>query len=126
MIGVAVIANNSPEWAMGAYASYGLGAGYVAMYESQLDKDWKHILGDCGAKVLFVANEQIAQRVRAFRGALPELKEVIVLSGTPKGGEHAFADLLQSEPSDLVDPGPDAIADFIYTSGTTASPRACA
>ena len=108
---------------MAAYATYGLGAAYVAMYESQLDKDWKHILNDCGAKVLFVANEQIAQRVRAFRGAVPELKEVIVLSGTPKGGEHAFADLLQSEPSDLVDPGPDAIADFIYTSGTTGKPK---
>ena len=120
---VAVIANNSPEWAMGAYASYGLGAAYVAMYESQLDKDWKHILKDCGAKVLFVANEQIAERVRGFREALPELKEVIVLSGTPKGGEHAFADLLQYEPSEPTDPGPDAIADFIYTSGTTGEPK---
>jgi len=120
---VAVIANNSPEWAMGAYASYGLGAAYVAMYESQLDKDWKHILKDCGAKVLFVANEQIAQRVRNFRDELPDLKEVIVLSGTPKGGEHAFADLLQYEASDLVDPGPGAIADFIYTSGTTGEPK---
>ena len=120
---VAVIANNSPEWAMGAYASYGLGAAYVAMYESQLDKDWKHILRDCGAKVLVVANEQIAQRVRNFRDALPDLKEVIVLSGTAKGGEHAFADLLQYEASDLVDPGPDAIADFIYTSGTTGEPK---
>ncbi|MGB9339875.1 MAG: long-chain fatty acid--CoA ligase [Polyangiales bacterium] len=120
---VAVIANNSPEWAMGAYASYGLGAAYVAMYESQLDKEWKHILKDCGAKVLFVANEEIAQRVRNFRDALPDLKEVIVLSGTPKGGEHAFADLLQYEASDLVDPGPGAIADFIYTSGTTGEPK---
>lgn len=120
---VAVIANNSPEWAIGAYASYGLGAAYVAMYESQLDKDWKYILGDCGAKLLFVANEQIAQRVRAFRHELPDLKEVVLFSGEPAKGEHAFADLLQSEPSDLVDPGPDAIADFIYTSGTTGNPK---
>lgn len=120
---VAIIANNSPEWAMGAYASYGLGAAYVAMYESQLDKDWQHILKDCGAKVLFVANEQIAERIRGFRDELPDLKEVIVISGTPKDGDHAFADLLQNEPSDLVDPGPDAIADFIYTSGTTGNPK---
>ena len=120
---VAIIANNSPEWAAGAYASYGLGAAYVAMYESQLDKDWKHIIADCGAKVLFVANEQIAERVRGFRDALPDLEEVILLSGVPKGDEHAFADLLRSEPSELVDPGPDAIADFIYTSGTTGNPK---
>ncbi|MFW2389277.1 MAG: AMP-dependent synthetase/ligase [Polyangiales bacterium] len=120
---VAIIANNSPEWAIGAYASYGLGAAYVAMYESQLDKDWKHILKDCGAKVLFVANEEIAQRIRGFRDELPELKEVIVISGTPKGGEQSFSELLQHEPSELTDPGPDAIADFIYTSGTTGEPK---
>ncbi|KPK52082.1 MAG: long-chain fatty acid--CoA ligase [Myxococcales bacterium SG8_38_1] len=120
---VAIISNNNPEWAMGAYASYGLGAAYVAMYESQLDKDWQHIIKDCGAKVLFVANEQIAQRVRSFRDDLPELEHVVVLSGAPQGGEHAFADLLRNEPSDLMDPGPDAIAVFIYTSGTTGNPK---
>ncbi len=120
---VAIIANNNPEWAMGAYAAYGLGATYVAMYESQLDKDWKHIIKDCGAKLLFVANEQIAERVRNFRDDLPELEEVVLLSGTPQGGEHAFADLVQNEPSDLIDPGPDAIAVFIYTSGTTGDPK---
>jgi len=120
---VAVIADNSPEWAVGAYATYGLGAAYVAMYESQLDKDWKHILGDCGAKVLLVANEKIAKRIGAFRDQLPELREVVLISGAPSEGEHAFADLLQNEPSELVDPGPDAIADFIYTSGTTGNPK---
>lgn len=120
---VAVIANNSPEWAVAAYASYGLGAAYVAMYESQLDKDWKHILADCGAKVLFVANDEIAARVRAFRDELPDLREIVLFSGKPAKGEHSFGDLLQNEPSELTDPGPDAIADFIYTSGTTGAPK---
>ncbi len=120
---VAIISNNNPEWAMAAYASYGLGAAFVAMYESQLDKDWKHIIKDCGAKVLFVANAEIAQRVRGFRDDLPELEEVVVLSGTPQGDDRAFSDLLDNEPSDLVDPGPDAIAVFIYTSGTTGDPK---
>jgi long-chain acyl-CoA synthetase len=120
---VAVIADNSPEWAIAAYATYGLGAAYVAMYESQLDKDWKHILSDCGAKLLLVADEPIARRVGGFRGDLPDLKEVVLLKGSPGKGEHAFADLLQSPPSDLVDPGPEAIADFIYTSGTTGNPK---
>ncbi len=120
---VAAIANNSPEWAVAAYASYGLGAAYVAMYESQLDKDWKHILNDCGAKVLFVANEEIARRVRGFRDELPDLQHVVLFSGKPEKGEHSFADLLQNEPSNLTDPGPDATADFIYTSGTTGAPK---
>lgn len=120
---VAVIANNSPEWAVAAYASYGIGAAYVAMYESQLDKDWKHILTDCGAKVLFVANDEIARRIRAFRDELPDLEHLVVLSGNPEKGEHSFAELQENELSALTDPGPEAIADFIYTSGTTGAPK---
>src|SRR5437870_4472019 len=46
---VAVISNNRIEWALGAYATYGLGACYVPMYENQLDKEWKYIIGDSGA-----------------------------------------------------------------------------
>lgn len=120
---VAVISGNRPEWAVGAYASYGLGAAYVAMYESQLDKDWQYILSDSGARVLFVANEDIASRVRAFRSELPELKHVILFSGPPSEGEKAYADLLKNSPSEMMDPGPDAIATFIYTSGTTGNPK---
>src|SRR5688572_33386150 len=31
---IAVIANNRPEWAMAAYACYGLGIAFVPMYEA--------------------------------------------------------------------------------------------
>src|SRR5690349_16464095 len=51
---VAIISDNRIEWAIAAYATYGLGAAYVPMYESQLDKDWEYIIRDSGAKVLFV------------------------------------------------------------------------
>ncbi len=120
---VAIISNNSPAWATAAYAGYGLGASCVPMYESQNDKDWKYILRDCGAKVLFVANQEIAKRIRALRSELPDLKELVLISGQPGPGEHAFAQLLESQPSDLVDPGKDAIAGFVYTSGTTGNPK---
>ena len=120
---VAVISGNRPEWAVGAYATYGLGAAYVAMYESQLEKDWCYILEDCGAKVLFVVNQEIAARVRRFRDDLPALEHVILFSGTPASGEHAYRDLLGSAASPMVDPGPSAVADFIYTSGTTGDPK---
>src|SRR5688572_67278 len=38
---VAVISNNRVEWAAAAYATYGLGAAYVPMYEAQQPKEWK-------------------------------------------------------------------------------------
>src|SRR5258708_16668471 len=56
---VGIIANNRIEWAVCAYATYGLGAAYVPMYESQLEKDWEYIVRDSELKVLFVANTGI-------------------------------------------------------------------
>jgi len=33
---VGIIANNRPEWAITAFATYGLGARYIPMYEAEL------------------------------------------------------------------------------------------
>src|SRR5687767_13605570 len=51
---VAIISDNRPEWAVAAYATYTLGAVFVAMYEAQTEGDWDYILADSGAKVVFV------------------------------------------------------------------------
>src|SRR5688572_28561566 len=59
---VAIIANNRPEWAIAAYACYGLGLAFVPMYEAQLPKDWEFIVKDCEAKVLIVATDAIAEK----------------------------------------------------------------
>src|ERR1039458_666600 len=37
---IAIVSNNRVEWAVGAYAAYGLGAAYVPMYEAQSPKEW--------------------------------------------------------------------------------------
>src|SRR3954463_2772308 len=47
---VGIISNNRLEWAVVAYASYGLGAAYVPMYESQLEKDWEYVVRDSELK----------------------------------------------------------------------------
>ena len=59
-----VIANNRVEWAVAAYACFGLGAAFVPMYEAQHDKEWEFIVQDCEAKVLVVANEGDPRRRR--------------------------------------------------------------
>ena len=121
---VAIIANNRPEWAIAAYATYGLGAQFVPMYESQLTKDWKYILSDCKAKVLFVANRAIADKIAAIRDELPALEHVVVIDGEAKGdGEVSLDALLQSEPVPPAEVEPNDIAGFIYTSGTTGNPK---
>ena len=123
---VAIITNNRVEWAIAAYATYGRGAAFVPMYEAQLDKDWKHILHDCEAKVVVCANEAIRERVHAFRGELPRLEHLVVVDGRGDAKSLSFAELLdrgRGKICDLVDPGPDSIAGLIYTSGTTGLPK---
>ena len=123
---VAIIANNCPEWAIAAYASYGLGAAFVPMYEAQHDKEWKFILRDCGAKVLIVAEDAIRARVDAFRSEVPALERIVVIRGSAGGDAETFEALEaagKGAPTGLVDPKDDDIAGFIYTSGTTGNPK---
>ena len=53
---VAIICKNTEEWAVSAYATYGLCGQHIPMYETQMPNEWEYIIRDCGAKVLFVAN----------------------------------------------------------------------
>src|SRR3954469_12189364 len=78
---VAIVSNNRLEWAVAAYATYGLGATFVPMYEAQLDKDWEYILRDSGAKVLLVATPAIYEKTRALPEAIPTLSHVVLLVG---------------------------------------------
>lgn len=117
---VAVISNNRLEWAIGAYGAYTLGAIYVPMYEAQLDKDWQHILQDCGAKLCFVCDAKVEKRIMGLRSQLPDLQHVVSFEGS------SFAELLEagreSEVAPLA-PKDDDCAMFIYTSGTTGNPK---
>lgn len=123
---VAIISNNRPEWAIAAYASYGIGAAYVAMYEAQSESDWKYILRDCGAKVLFVPGQVIARRIEAFRKELPELRTLVVLEGPTEADMVPYARLVEDGLARNVPakrPSGDDVACFIYTSGTTGNPK---
>src|SRR5580698_8307966 len=68
---VAIVANNRVEWAVAAYACFGLGASFVPMYEAQHPKEWEFIVRDCEAKVLLVADEVILAKARAFASTIP-------------------------------------------------------
>lgn len=122
---VAVISNNRAEWAVGAYATYTLGAAYVPMYESQHDAEWAYILNDCGAEVCFVPSEKIKARLLAVRGDCPALQHVITFTGDESEGD-TMASLLRrgaETPAPLVSPDKSALAGLIYTSGTTGKPK---
>ncbi|PKN58537.1 MAG: long-chain fatty acid--CoA ligase [Deltaproteobacteria bacterium HGW-Deltaproteobacteria-14] len=122
---VAVISDNRPEWAIGAYAVYGLGAQYVPMYEAQLEKDWKYILNDSGTKVLLVANSEIFEKTKKFVDEVESLEHVVNFEGKADDST-SYAALLKvgaAKPVPSVHPKQDDVCGFIYTSGTTGNPK---
>lgn len=122
---VAIISNNRVEWAVAAYATYGLGAAFVPMYESQHDKEWEFILRDCEAKVVIAATPEIFAKVKDWPGTIATLDHVVSLAA-PESDERSYKALLKkgaSTPAPAVRPASKDTACFIYTSGTTGNPK---
>lgn len=122
---VAMVAANRPEWAVAAFATYGLGAAFVAMYEQQRSKEWEHILGDCGAKVVIGSTPRVLSALEEMRPRLPALTHLIAIDAPNDGGD-TFEGVLErgrANPVAAVSPDPETIASFIYTSGTTGMPK---
>jgi len=120
---VGVIANNRVEWAVAAFAAFGLGARFIPMYEKELPRIWKHISQDGGIKVLFAANEKIFLEIQRFRSEVPDLKHIFLIDGQ---GVTNMADLEEKgrqAPVPSKRPSPEDIAVLIYTSGTTGNPK---
>jgi long-chain acyl-CoA synthetase len=118
---VAVISDNRTEWAVGAYATYGLGAVYVPMYQKQNPKDWKYILEDCSAKVLLAANDDVASAASAFTDEVESLKHIINFEAAD--GYAALLETGRANPVGVSAPPGTALCGLIYTSGTTGQPK---
>jgi long-chain acyl-CoA synthetase len=122
---VAIVSNNRIEWAVCAYACYGLGAALVPMYEAQLPKEWAFICDDAGATVLISATAEIHARCCEVAAAVPALRHVIGLS-LPREDPASFEALLAAGRRDPVPASRPAARDtacLIYTSGTTGNPK---
>ena len=122
---VALIAGNRVEWAAAAYATFGLGATFVPMYEAQPLKDWAFILKDCEAKILLASNAEVLAQIESVRARLPNLAHTIGLD-LPETDARSYKQLIatgKAQPHPVQHPSPEHDACFIYTSGTTGAPK---
>jgi long-chain acyl-CoA synthetase len=122
---VAIISGNRVEWAVAAYATYGLGAMLVPMYEHQLAEDWEYIVADSGAKMLITTTDDIYAQVKDWPGKFAKLDKVISMH-LPASDPASFEGLEaagRAKPVATVEIDPDSICGFIYTSGTTGKPK---
>ncbi len=134
---VAIILDNSVQWAALSYGANAIGAAYTAMYTHQHGSEWAYILGDSTPSIIAVANtavlDKLVDNLPGEASAWPECG-VILLGDEPankippKGIEvHMWSDFVAkgraSENDFEIADDPFALNTLIYTSGTTGNPK---
>ncbi|MGD0820227.1 MAG: long-chain fatty acid--CoA ligase [Desulfomonilia bacterium] len=120
---VGIISNNSTDWAVCFFATSGLGARFVPMYEAELAQVWKYIINDAKIKVLFITKKEIYAKIKDSLSSIPTLQKVIIMEGD---GPDTLSDLEKKGASQKVKaiyPDHSSICILIYTSGTTGDPK---
>jgi long-chain acyl-CoA synthetase len=120
---VGIICNNSTDWAVCFFATSGLDARLVPMYEAELAQVWKYIINDAQIKVLFISKKEIYAKIKDVLSSIPTLEKVIVMEGD---GPDTMADLEKKGAAKFVKsiyPDSSSICILIYTSGTTGDPK---
>jgi long-chain acyl-CoA synthetase len=131
---VAILSENRPEWAYVDLAALTMGAVDVPLYPTLTPSQMLYILRDSGAKVVFVSNAALAQKIQEIRAQAPDLQHVVLMDPVDAPDTIAFAALLAKGRAALAaDPtavrrsaaavGPHDLATIIYTSGTTGEPK---
>ncbi len=120
---VGLIINNCVEWAVIAFATYGLNARLVPMYEKELEKVWKYIVKDGNVKVLFVVNDEVYKIVKGYKDEINTLQEIYIIRSNAENSMKSLEELGTKNPIKSVKPHWSDIAGLIYTSGTTGDPK---
>ena len=120
---VGIIAGNRVEWVVCAFATYGLAARFVPMYEKELLSVWRYIIRDAEIKVLFVSTGEIYEKLKNLPREIPSLKHVILIEGEGENTLAALENKGRQHPIPAVYPSCNDIAVLIYTSGTTGEPK---
>ncbi|MBN1800284.1 MAG: AMP-binding protein [Candidatus Lokiarchaeota archaeon] len=120
---VGLIIDNSVEWAVIAYATYGLNARLVPMYEKELVKVWHYIIKDSGLRFLFVVNNDVYEKIKDFKGDIDTLEKIFIIRGEGNNTMSNLEELGAKNPVPSLKPHWSDIAGLIYTSGTTGDPK---
>lgn len=131
---VCLFSHTRYEWALADLAILSCGAVTVPIYESSTPEQAFYILDNCGAKVVFVENDDQFKKIRAFCPKLTSLKQIILFETHEKPTDDGVYTLEEAfllgagQGKNVFDKMLEAIrpedeASYVYTSGTTGPPK---
>jgi len=125
---VAIMMRNSIWWVIFDQAAMGLDLVTVPLYTSDRPDNIAYILGDAGAKVLLLENEEAWHAFNEVKDQLSGLKRVVSVNPVKNPQDARVIDAARwvgKEPRALkhVNTDGNKLASIIYTSGTTGRPK---
>jgi long-chain acyl-CoA synthetase len=133
---VAILAANSPNWTITDAGCQLGGVIDVPIYTTLASNSVQYIINDSGAKVFFLENKEIFDRIAGILPNCQTLEKLVLFDAAGTSAENAMSleeletlgENLRSEKPDLVRQlagsiDKDDIATLIYTSGTTGEPK---
>lgn len=123
---IAMIFNNRIEWHLTDLAIQQIGAVNVPIYSNINPEDYDYILNDCGAKLVFLSDEEILGKILSIKANVPSLEKIYTFNKI--SGQNHYSELLNTSSSENIEQHKnqvqgDDLATLIYTSGTTGKPK---
>lgn len=126
---IAIISPNRPEWLLTDLSCQQIGAVLTPIYPTISQHELEYVLNDAAARILFVSDEELLQKVLAARDKFPTIREIFTFNQVP-GARHWTEVLSLADENDypLIDEvqqniSPEELVTIIYTSGTTGTPK---
>jgi long-chain acyl-CoA synthetase len=130
---VAIFADTRPEWVLADLASACAGLVVACVYQTSSSDEAHHVLENSEARLCFVENEELLERVQEVQGSLERLEHIVLFEGDPPDCGMTLDDLAErgsGEDDQRLDDRVEEIASdnlftLVYTSGTTGPPKGC-
>ncbi|MBC9910522.1 AMP-dependent synthetase/ligase [Chitinophaga varians] len=126
---IAIISPNRPEWLLTDLSCQQIGAVVTPIYPTISQHELEYVLNDAAARILFVSDQELLNKVLASRDKFPTIREIFTFNQVP-GARHWTEVLALADENDdaLIDEvqqniSPEELVTIIYTSGTTGTPK---
>src|SRR3954453_7460809 len=79
---VSILGNTRPEWTYFDFAALSIGATVVPIYQTNSPEECRYVLDNSDSKVVVVEDAEQLEKVRAVRDQLPQLEQIVLMTGS--------------------------------------------